>query len=235
MFIHIKSKHNILADAISRLPILNIYKEPIENPEVLALNDTQQVFAEVHATSVQTIGIDSIHDGQKWDKACKKLDLQIHCSNENSSKPLTLSADGVLQKHQYNHGLQHDITIAPCSLVPTFLHDFYDSKSHQGTIHIFEVIRRSSWRPELWEDNVMYICKCNICFKHLPNMARYQQQHLEIPKVPMPVLAMDTIGHLPITSNSNMWELMGICLHTTYIFVVPVKENLLKHSTGLFV
>ena len=42
-----------------------------------------------------------------------------------------------------DHGLKHDITIAPNSLEPTILHEFCDSKGHQGTIHTFETIRRS--------------------------------------------------------------------------------------------
>ena len=41
----------------------------------------------------------------------------------------------------------------------------------------------------------------------------------------MAVLAMNTIGHLPITSNGTKWELMAICLHTSYIFAVPMKEK----------
>ena len=53
-----------------------------------------------------------------------------------------MSANGILQK-QYIHGLKHGITIAPCSLIPTILHVFHDSKGHQGTIHTFEVLRRS--------------------------------------------------------------------------------------------
>ena len=57
-------------------------------------------------------------------------------------------------------------------------------------------------------------------------MARYPQQHLEVPKTPMTVLAMDTIGCLPITSNSSRWVLMDICLHTSYVFAVPMKETI---------
>ena len=51
---------------------------------------------------------------------------------------------------------------------------------------------------------------------------------LEVPKTAMAVLAMDIIGCLPITSNSNRWALMPICLHTSYVFPVPIKENLLE-------
>ena len=60
-----------------------------------------------------------------------------------------MSASGILQKHQNIHGLQHDETIVLHKLVPTILHEFQDSKGHQGNICTSEVIRRSYWWPEL--------------------------------------------------------------------------------------
>ena len=75
----------------------------------------------------------------------QNLASQICHSNKNSLKSFTLSTDGVLQKHQHIHGLQHDITIVPCLLVPTILHEFLDSKGHKRTIHTFEAISRSYW------------------------------------------------------------------------------------------
>ena len=56
-------------------------------------------------------------------------------------------------------------------------------------------------------------------------MARYPQQHLEVLNIPMAELAMDTIGHLPITSKGNGWALTAICLHTPYVFTVSMKET----------
>ena len=41
----------------------------------------------------------------------------------------------------------------------------------------------------------------------------------------MAVLAMDTIGHLPITSKHNRQALTAICLHTSYMFAVTMKEK----------
>ena len=38
-------------------------------------------------------------------------------------------------------------------------------------------------------------------------------------------LAIDTIGHLPITSTGNRWALTSICLHTSYVFVILMKEK----------
>ena len=56
-------------------------------------------------------------------------------------------------------------------------------------------------------------------------MARYPQQDLEVLKVLMTVLAMDTIGCLSISSNGNRWALMATCLPTSYVFTVPMKEK----------
>ena len=105
-------------------------------------------------------------------------------------------------------------------------------KGHQGNSHTFGTIRRPYWWLKLWQDIVKYIGKCSICARHQPN--RYLKQYLDVLKVPMAVLAMDTIDHLPITSHGNMWTLMAICLHTSHIFVVPMWGNSAeKCSTGL--
>ena len=106
---------------------------------------------------------------------------------------VTMSTSGILNKHQYIQGLECDVTIAPHSLVPTILHEFYYSKGHQGTIHTFEALRRSYWWPKVCKDIVNYIVKCSVCTRYLPNMVRHPQQHLEAPHVPMAVLAVDTI------------------------------------------
>ena len=56
-------------------------------------------------------------------------------------------------------------------------------------------------------------------------MARYPQQHLEVPKIPIAVLAMDTKYHLPITSKGNRRALTAICLPVSCIFAVPMMEK----------
>ena len=51
MFVDIKGKNGVLADAISRLKTLNLQKEPLENPKAEVVINTQQVVAEICATS----------------------------------------------------------------------------------------------------------------------------------------------------------------------------------------
>ena len=40
-FVHIKGKHNTVADHSLRLKKLNIFKEPLENSKVQVVNNTQ--------------------------------------------------------------------------------------------------------------------------------------------------------------------------------------------------
>ena len=127
------------------------------------------------------------------------------------------------------HGLKHDSTIGPCLLVTTILHEFHDHKGHQGTICMFEVIRMSYWWPKPWQNIIKYKDKCSVHAKHLPNMAKYPQQHLEMPLIPMTVLAIESIGHLPITSKGNRWALKAICLHTSDVFAILMKEKLVEN------
>ena len=65
MFMHIKGKYNILEDTMSRLKMLNIYKQLLEDSKVQVVNNMQQVMTEVCATSVHTIGNDMLHIKQR--------------------------------------------------------------------------------------------------------------------------------------------------------------------------
>ena len=43
-FFHIKGKKQFMADAISRLKTLKIYKEPLENPKISVVSNTQTCY-----------------------------------------------------------------------------------------------------------------------------------------------------------------------------------------------
>ena len=73
---------------------------------------------------------------------------------------------------------------------------------------------------------MQYINECNLCAKNLPNMKKDPQKHLEIPQILMAVSAIDTLGHIPVTSKGNNFTLTAICLHTVYVFAVSMKEKL---------
>ena len=67
--------------------------------------------------------------------------------------------------------------------------------------------------------------QCNILVKNLPDMAKYPQQHLEIPQVPMALPIGDNLGYLPDASRGHQWASTVICIHTSYVFTVPMEEK----------
>ena len=56
-------------------------------------------------------------------------------------------------------------------------------------------------------------------------MAKYLKRCLEIPQVLMAVLAMDTIGHLPVISRGHWWALTAKYIHTSYVFAILMNEK----------
>ena len=61
--------------------------------------------------------------------------------------------------------------------------------------------------------------------KNYPTWQGIHKKHLEIPQMPISGLAINTIDHLPAMSKGNRWALAAICLHTSYVFVIPMKEK----------
>ena len=60
-------------------------------------------------------------------------------------------------------------------------------------------------------------------------MTQYAHLYLEIPLIPMAILAMDTIGGLAVTSKGHCYALTAICLHTPVIFAISLKEKSTQH------
>ena len=46
----------------------------------------------------------------------------------------------------------------------------------------------------------------------------------------MAILAMDTIDRLSVTSKGHCYALTTICLHMSFVFVIPLKEKSEQHT-----
>ena len=70
-----------------------------------------------------------------------------------------------------------------------------------------------------------HISNCITCSKNLPNVSCHPHLHLEICKVPLICIAIDTIGKLPTTSSGTRYALTCIDLLTSYIIAVPMPDK----------
>ena len=93
MFIYVKGSNSILADAISRLNALGIYKDPLD---YLKTSDMMTCVAEMVTTEIQTLSIDKLHAEQKKDIYCTTLAAQSHHENKNTFNFSFLFPSGLL-------------------------------------------------------------------------------------------------------------------------------------------
>ena len=163
MFVHIEGKQIILADAIPRLITLNVYKEPLENQKTSVVSNMKENIMEIYATDMHTISASMHCTDERLEKTYMKLVSQICHGNTQKLQvsyyvfkwyPTTTTIHSWLKTWCH-----HSTTF----IIPTILHEFHDSEGHQGTIFMFEAIRRSYWWPKLWQDIVKYIGQCIVC------------------------------------------------------------------------
>ena len=76
-FVHIKGSNNILADAISRLKMLAIYRDPIEDQIMLKASNSQHCITEVNTNKPHILNSNVPYADQKWDITCKKISFAI--------------------------------------------------------------------------------------------------------------------------------------------------------------
>ena len=70
-FVYIKGTDDILADVISRLKMLEICIEPLENSKTAAFRNKEECIAEVVANKIQSLCTDILCAEQKRDTNCR--------------------------------------------------------------------------------------------------------------------------------------------------------------------
>ena len=71
-------QQNILADAISMLKMLGIYRDPTEDPKMLKASNLKQHVTKVNINKIHTLNNNVLCAEQKWDITCKKFASQSH-------------------------------------------------------------------------------------------------------------------------------------------------------------
>ena len=231
-FFHIKGKGNVLADAISRLCTIDIYKKATETQHSHAvktatpqLDNTVEQIQHVDSSPLpQSLNMNSttLHTLQKQDKFCKNKVRELHSGIDSS---FYLNTEGILNHTLVINNLEVSRTVVLLALTNTLIHEFHNCRRHQGCARTLNALKRKFWWKGMQNHVKYHISNCIACSKNLPNVSCYPQLHLEIPKVPFACIAIDTIGKLPTTSSGNRYALTCIDLLTSYIIAVPMLEK----------
>ena len=220
---------NVVADAISQIRTLGLYKDNGNDDLATMDNDMVENVIEVHAIewvpnsagyNMEKLNLDVLRKEQWQDTFCIRKVKTLKTKQDNS---FMLDENNILWKM-----VRLRYTIVPTIVVPRRLTsliivEFHSGKGHQGISHTVNVIRHYYWWVVMCRDTHQHISNCQLCIQFLPYQLYTQPMHIEIPKVPFAGCAMDCIGLLPATSKGNRHVLTFICFLTSYLIMVPLK------------
>ena len=151
-FVHIKGKDNILADAISRLCIIDIYKKATETQHSHAVKtaapqldhtveQTQHIDSSVLPQSLN-INSTTLHTLQKQDKFCKNKVHKLHSGIDSSFYHNT---EGILKHILVINNLEVSATVVLLALTNTIIQKFHNCRGHQGCARTLNALKRKFW------------------------------------------------------------------------------------------
>ena len=71
-----------------------------------------------------------------------------------------------------------------------------------------------------------YVKQCTLCQKHNKQVVKCNKLHFEASLAPMKFISMDFIGEFhPPSSKGNRYALTVICMHTGFVFCIPLKTK----------
>ena len=176
-FVHIRGKHNILTDAISRLRTSNIYKDPMENkpqhsPPTHRTAHSSKVAEDIQLVNSGTppkllnINTAMLQNLQKQNNFCKN---EVHTLHAGMKDHFYLNNNSILKKIIVNN-LEITTIVIPIPLIYTPLHEFHNCKGHQGSARTFNLLKKKFCWKGMRRDVKSHINSSITCLKPFPKL-----------------------------------------------------------------
>ena len=85
------------------------------------------------------------------------------------------------------------------------------------------------------QDCTKYVHQCKECQQVSLKEPHYVDSNLQIPKLPMSFIATHLLGEYPGTENGNCYALTIICMLTTFVSIVPIKDKKTKSVINAYI
>ena len=230
----IQGKQNIhvVADAISRLRTLHLYRDNDNEDEPPTFDDIVENIIEkisfansapkklTHNVGKLNLEVPVLKKEQRWDKFCKN---KVRDIKKKPDPNFLLDHNSDLRK-VIKYTIEPAIVV-PRKLTSIIIIEFHNAKGQQGISRMVNMIRCYFWWIGMWRDMHQHISTCKLCIQFLLHKLYTQPLHLEIPQVPFSGCTMDCIRPLPTISKGHRHALMFIFLLTSYLITVPLKTK----------
>ena len=116
--------------------------------------------------------------------------------------------------------------IIPKCLVDHVLVMAHDYSGHNGFPRTYAAVRHLYFWVGMKRDISHHCKRCQICVKHNIAKVKFEKTHFKGARQPMQFISMDLIGEFqPPSQQGHRYALTVICMHTSYIFCIPLKTK----------
>ena len=221
--IYLPGKQNIVADALSRRRDWNEQGED---------NEHQKHLASINS-SVNNDILQRIRDAYSSDEVCIHLLNDVNnttTSGSTASNTFTVQNGVIYNKHQQVYVPNNE------RLKQLILYEHHDSKlaCHIGVAKTFELISRSFWWPNIYEDVHSYVKSCLPCQQNKATNTKKNGllSPLPIPQHKWQVVSIDFISPLPKTNSQHDAIMVVVDKLTKYAHFIPTVSTLTATQTA---
>ena len=247
-FEYIKGIKNTLTDTMSRLIALDPDNQLVDEPEgfeygYYAFDNIDPIKTQVEInkmtnkmrleTSVNLLGKEitlpiqdnKLIDLQKEDKFFKNI-LNMLASNKLQNKNPYYIESGILKWYIDDNKQRFEVIVLPQTLTQPALQLAHEGLGHNGIPQTYALLRCQYYWKSLKPSVTKHVKQCTLHQKHNKQVVKYNKLHFEASLAPMKFISMDLIGEFhPSSSKGNRYALTVICMHTGFVFCIPLKTK----------
>ena len=247
-FEYIKGIKNTLADTMSRLIALDPDNQLVDEPEgfeygYYAFDNIDPIKTQVeinemtNKTGVETpvklpneeialpIEDNKLIELQKEDKFCKNI-LNMLASNKLHERNPYYIENGILKRYINDNKQRFEVIVLPQTLTEPALQLAHEGLGHNGIPQTYALLRQQYYWKGLKPSVTKHVKQCTLCQRHNKQVVKYNKLHFEASPAPMKFISMDLIGEFhPPSSKGNRYALTVICMHTGFVFCIPLKTK----------
>lgn len=162
---------------------------------------------------------------QSRDPFCSKIIKHLEKGQIKEHKPYYME-EGSLMKWVEDKMMRYPVIVIPERLTPLVLRLAHDELGHNGSTRTYMYVKRVYYWKGMKHQILKYVKNCFKCRKVVKTVAKYEKLHYDVPTSPMRFISMDLIGEFhPPSTRGNRYALTVICMHTGYVFCVPLQTK----------
>ena len=231
-FEYIKGIKNTLADTMSRLIALDPDNQLVDELEgfeygYYAFDNIDPIKTQVEINEMTNkMGVETPVNlpGEEITLPIETISL-LNCRKLQNKNPYYIES-GILKRYIDDNKQRFEVIVLPQTLTQPALQLAHEGFGHNGIPQTHALLRCQYYWKGLKPSATKHVKQCTLCQKHNKQVVKYNKLHFEASPGPVKFISMDLIGEFhPPSSKGNRYALTVICMHTGFVFCIPLKTK----------